>query len=428
MPINSQNPGYDAAKSKLTTDAFSGDVQDYIPRLTGQTNKEYEQYQTRATYYNVVKRTNSALTGAMLRKPYTTNIDVDEVVIFGELHFDEFLSEAISDIMNQGRIGLLVDFSEFKQSPYIVSYDNASIINWQEVEGILTLVVLREDTFVPKENDPYDYDKIVQYRELRIDEDGLYQVRVWKEDGRKKFELIDSYEPSIRGQRFDVIPFTFVNTKTTTPKVEEPTLYNLAQVNISHFKTSADIEHSAHFTALPQPYISGDLKEEQSSLPIGTYEVWQLDQDAAVGYLEFSGSGIGALQNISVQKEEQMANMGASLLQGRKGVESAEALRIRQGSESSALLMSAQATESGIQQVLSIYSLWSGRQIEVEFELSKDFTASKLTPAELKGYVDAFLAGTISQDTFLQNLYAGEIIDDVEKEKKSISINTTQEL
>jgi len=424
MPINSFHPEYDADKSKLTKDANAGDVLNYIPRLAGQTKTEYDQYRNRAAYYNVTKRTNIALTGAVLRKPYTTNIDVNDITIYGGLNFDEFLSESISDVMVTGRIGMLVDYNETTQTPYIVSYENATIVNWQSVDDKMTLIILREDTFRPKANDPYSYENVVQYRELFLDEDGYYSVRLWEEDGRSSFKVVNSYQPNIRGVRFDEIPFIFVNTCKTNPEVTEPVLYNIAQINLSHFKTSADIEHSAHFTALPQPYIAGDLKEDTTELPIGTYTVWQLAEDAKVGYLEFSGSGISALQDISKRKEEQMASLGASLLQSPKGVESAEALRIRQGSESSSLITIATGIESAMQQVLTIYYTWLGQETEVEFELSRDFTAVKLSPQALKALMDAYLAGTISQDTFLENLYEGEVVNDVEEEKTKTSLTT----
>jgi len=422
MPINSLNPEYNAEKSSLTRNANLGDVDGYIPRLSGQTNKEYEEYQHRAAYYNVTKRTNNALTGAILRKPYTTDIETDDVTVYGDLNFDEFLSESISDVMTSGRIGMLVDFSEYQQTPYIVSYENGTIVNWQMREGELTLVVLREDTFAPKDDDPYEYKQIVQYRELYMDEDGYYAVRVWHEGGRKQFTIVDEFQPTIRGARLDFIPFVFANTRTTTPTVTEPVLYNLAQINISHYKTSADIEHAAHFTALPQPWLAGELKEETKELPIGTYTVWQLDEGASVGYLEFAGSGIKSLQDISQKKEDQMASLGASLLQGRKGVESAEALRIRQGSETATLLSITSSVESAMQKVLTIYFMWLGRTQDVEFTLSRDFTSVQLSPQELKALMDAYIAGTISQDTFLQNLYDGEIVNDVEDEKAALTV------
>ncbi len=421
MPINSKHPEYDSSKSMLTHDANYGNVKDYVPRLVGQSSKEYEQYRDRAVYYNITKRTNAALTGAILRKPYSTNIDVDIVQAYGGLTFDEFLSQSISDVLIHGRIGILVDYDNEIQYPYIVSYPNGKIINWRYEHGILSMVVLEETTFIPKEDDPYDYQEVVRYRELYLDENGLYAVRLWQEGKQNQFDVVEMFEPTIRGSRLDYIPFVFANTKTTTPDVEEPTLFNIAEINISHFRTSADIEHCAHFTALPQPWLSGDLKEETSSLPIGTYEVWQLEEGAKVGYLEFNGNGIKSLQEIAKSKEEAMIALGASLLQGKKGVESAEALRIRQGSESSTLVQLTTSIESAMQQVLTLFYRWLGNETEVEFVLNKDFTNIKLSPQELKALMDAYIAGTISQDTFLHNLYEGEIVKDVENEKNNLN-------
>ena len=112
MPINSLHPEYDRKMSDVTNDAFNGNVCDYIPRLVGQSNEEYRRYVERAAYLNIVGRTASALIGVMLRKPYRTNADTDEINIAGGIGFDEFLTEIITSLMLCGRMGVRVEFFE----------------------------------------------------------------------------------------------------------------------------------------------------------------------------------------------------------------------------------------------------------------------------------------------------------------------------
>ena len=421
MPIDSLHPNYNDAWETVTTNAFAGDVLDYIPRLVGQSKVEYNAYRERATYFNVTRRTAYALVGALLRKPYESNVETDDVKIYGDLSFDEFLAETILGVMTSGRMGLLCDYNDETGSPYIVSYPNCTITNWRmNNNDELEFVILREDKYDQKPDDPYAVEHKVCYRELTVI-DGAYTVRIWHQTHGKQWEITEEYVPSYRGSPLTFIPFVFINSVDTTPKVCEPTLYNLGQINISHFRTSADIEHAAHFTALPQPYISGALANDKTELPIGTFDVWQLEEGSTTGYLEFSGSGISSLQDIQKHKEDQMGAIGTRMLQDKKGVESVEALRIRQGSESATLVALASAVENGFEMVLAFYDIWNGGDGNVDFMTNKDFSPATMSPQEMKTLMEAYLAGTISQDTFLTNLFEGEIVNDVDEEKAKLS-------
>lgn len=423
MPINSQHPDYDRTKSDVCKDAYSGNVQNYIPRLTGQSNSEYARYVERAAYLNVVKRTAGALTGVMLRKPYTTNVETEDIMVGGNINFDEFLSETITTLLISGRLGLLVDYDDNEQLPYITTYENSNITNWRD-NDYGQFVIINEDYYRPDPKDPYEVELVQCYREL-VMLDGVYTVRVWEQD-RKEWKVTEEYEPQARGQKLEDIPFVFVNTKCTTSEVTDPILFNMSQINIGHFRTNVDVEHAAHFTALPQPYLSGDLQESQSNLPIGTYEVWQLTEGSTVGYLEFSGKGITSLQEIMAHKEEQMVDIGSRLLSGKKGVESVEALRIRQGSEVTTLVQLANVLDSAMIQILECYYKWMGQEVEVEFEMNKDFVPSKIPPEELRALLEAVVAGKISNETFLDNLREGEIVDDVDEEVARLSGQSTE--
>lgn len=421
MPIDSLNPNYDRSKSDVCKDAHSGNVQDYIVRLTGQSNSEYARYVERAAYLNVVKRTSTALVGVMLRKPYTTNVDVDDIMCNGGITFDEFLSDAIVTLLTTGRLGFLVDFDDVESVPYITTYENQTITNWRDNE-YGTFVIINEDYYRPDPKDHYKVDLVQCYREL-VMVDGVYVVNVWEQNG-KKWVITETYEPQSRGKKLEDIPFVFVNCKNTTSEVTEPLLFNMSQIGISHYRTNVDIEHAAHFTALPQPYLSGSLQEDGGSLPIGTYEVWQLAEGSDVGYLEFAGAGIASLQAMLLHKEEQMVDIGSRLLSGKKGVESVEALRIRQGGEVSTLIQLANVLDSAMIQILEYYYKWMGQDIAVEFEMNRDFMPSKIPPEELRALLEAVVSGNVSTETFLENLHDGEIVDDVTEELARINSQT----
>src|SRR5277367_2159282 len=77
MPVTSVHPSYKAYihQWKRCRDAYEGTDavkkagEDYLPKLSGQTAREYEAYVKRALYYGAVGRSIDGFVGAVVRKP-----------------------------------------------------------------------------------------------------------------------------------------------------------------------------------------------------------------------------------------------------------------------------------------------------------------------------------------------------------------------
>jgi hypothetical protein len=221
--------------------------------------------------------------------------------------------------------------------------------------------------------------------------------------------------PSIRGRPLDFIPFQFININNLLPDVDKPPLLDLCQVNISHFKNSADLEHGIHMTALPTPWIAGDLvggQEERKELRIGSGTAWHLEQGAQVGMLEFTGAGLEAIANRMKQKEDYMAFLGSRLLANQKaGVEAAYTVQMRHTGDNSVLASIADTMGQGLAKCLDWYLMWLGQmESDVGVEINKDFIAQPMSSDELKSLVAAWQAGAFGDETLFFNLQKGEII------------------
>lgn len=416
MPINTPHPSYTVEAGEYTSAAYNGDVKCFVPRGRGWTDADHRAFVERPAYFNVTKRTTDALIGAMLRKPYVTT--VEDPFVSEKMNFDTMLSYILRDIMLTSRVGILVDFNEELGTPYLTPYDNAAIINWGD-----DFVVLREDYFSVDPKDKYKKEVKCQYRELTL-VDGVYTVNIWRAKGtdQNMFQIVETMQPSSRGSVLDFIPFVFINSQDTTDECHKPVMFNMAEINIAHFKSSADIEHLAHFFALPQMYIAGGFEGEvEGTLAVGVPNAWVLAPQSTVSYAQANSSGFDSLMKLIDKKEEQMASLGSRML-AKAGVESAEALKLRAAGENSILIGLVNAVEEGLKQVLKIYSLWEGKGIdEVEFYMSRDFTNLAVTPTEVSSLLALFTSGQISQETLLQRLYEGEIVDNVEEEMQRLN-------
>lgn len=446
MPVNTKHDSYgrmierwercrDAADGQ---DAIHARGEKYLPKLKDQTPTEYDAYKGRAVFYNATWRTIAGLLGMLFRKPPHVEVAksveplLDDVTMSG-VPFHLFVQDVCEEALKVGRLGVLVDFpqvdaknltqADAKQQnlrPLMATYRAESIINWRygQVNNatVLTMVVLKECEMVPK--DEFEQKAEDRWRVLDI-AGGKYRVRVFKMEGDKQVQIGGDVFPMMASKNLDYIPFTFVSTDDNTAEIDEPPLIDLVNLNLSHYRSSADFEHGAHFTGLPTPWIAGftptmDAQGKPTQqLYIGSTSAWIFsDPDAKAAFLEFSGEGLGALERSMEAKEKLMAIIGARMLeQQKKAPETVESQQNQRKGEESMLAASSQSISISITRALKWFSEWAGADAEaVEFELNRDFYATPMSPQMLTALVTSWQQGAFSDETLFTKLQQGEIV------------------
>lgn len=412
----------------------------YLAMLQGQTPEEYKKYVGRASLYNATSRTIDAMSGMLFRKDplysvppsmmnYLYDIDMQGNTL------NNFVEKIADEVIMTGRVGVLVEHPQIivqdstveltkadaeigNLRPFVAQYKTEDIINWNYTTRnnvkILSLVVLREvrerfvDTFEP------EYDE--RFRVLKFDENGQYMQEIWLESTDSKIGYYKAEEvfPMIQGQRFNMIPFFFITPKGIIGDIVKPPILDLVNINLSHYKTTADIEHAAHYTALPTPVITGHkLSQDNKGFKIGSSEVWVLPEaEARISYLEYAGTGLNALEMRINKKEEQMAALGARMLSTDKNtIESADTHNIKRQGENSALGSIAAAISDGVTKLLSIMATWLGEDnSDIYYLVNKDFVPSTMSPQTLTALLQAYQSGAIAFSDFVAQLQKGEVI------------------
>lgn len=422
----------------------------FLPKLSGQDDDQYERYLRRASYFNATGRTVDGLVGIVFRKePDITNFPESksswlERVGHQGSPLEAFAKRVFRNTITVGRHGVLLDLEEEgAELPYFSSYTAESIINWEVefVNGLfqLSLVVLEEFQDEPKPGDDFEKKHVRFLRVLKLVpraniEQGLlqgsttgiggvtnyvYMVELYKEKEKstgeqEKFQLVDTYIPKVRGMSIPYIPFVFFGPVEPSAVIQKPLIEDLADVNISHYMSSADLEHGRHFTALPTPWVAGFKTD--THLQIGSETAWVSENpDAQAGMLEYTGQGLQALEKALEQKEAQMAILGARMLEAPKSaVEAGNTLRQRQAGEQSVLASAAGAVESGFTILLNWVAQWFGfpvdtpaRQPIVTF--NKDYMAIEMDPQMVQTLFALLQGNRMSWDTFAYNLQRGEL-------------------
>lgn len=444
MPVNTRHPQYEATVNQWQrcrdaadgSDAVKARGTEYLPRLSDQSDQEYEAYKMRAMWYGATARTIQGLMGAVFRKapqvtvPSGIEPHLKDVTLTG-VPFEAFAKTTVAEILKTGRYGVLVDMGTddaVDKRPYWVAYTAGQIINWRTIQRdgdtVLTQVVLEESAPVPGD-DAFEHKTVPQYRVLKLVE-GKYLVELWRQkDGKPdEWEVQQTLTPQFRGQPLDYIPFCFIGPTHLTTDVDKPPLLDLVDVNLSHYRSSADLEHGRHFCGLPTPWVAGF--PENTKLKIGSSVAWvSNDVQAKAGMLEFTGQGLGALVTACEHKERIMAVLGARMLEEqKKAIEAADTHRLRGAGEQSVLQSIAGTVEAALKKVLEWHVTWAGQSADgVELELNKDFAETRMQPTELAELVKTWQGGAISHETLYWNLQRGDLTrPDVtfEDEKKLI--------
>jgi len=467
MPVDTQHETYTAAaKSWLRCrdavaglDAVRERGGDYIPVLAGQNTQEYTAYKKRADWYGATGRTVQGLSGAAFRKEISLELpdaleDWREDVTLTGIPAKTFCRVCLDELLEVGRRLIYVDMPAGEEAgadarPYLVGVDAEAVVDWRESrkEGrqIITQVRIREDVFEEDaDGDAFTREKVEQYRVLEV-LDGVYSIQLWrrkKEDSGGQGDWIPYDEPVIPKFRDrDLLqvpelanltggglPVWFLNPADLTPKINKPPLKDLADLNLSLYRNSADLENALHFTGFPQPVAAGFPAKTQ--LHIGTARAWvSSDAGAKAYYMEYSGQGLDAVLANMERKKHEMAAMGARLLEEqKKAQEAAETLRLRQSGEQATLVGMIEVVETAVKSALSFAITWAGQSADkLRLEINKDLVAIRANPQELAALNASLQAGAISYATYYHNLEQLELTRpgvDAEEEQETIDADT----
>lgn len=419
----------DVAKGQ---DAVHAAGTEYLPRLKDQTDEDYKAYRTRTPFFNATWRTISGLTGMLFRKPAKIEVPAVTEPMLATVTDDGqpigvFANEVVEECLKVGRVGILVDYPVVKEEsvtkadaavlnlrPTMGLYLAESIINWKisvvNNLRVLTRVVLTE--MIEVEITEFECEMQERYRVLDL-VDGFYRVRVFKVE--KDVEtVLEEYIPTMNSLPMPFIPFYFLSADDTQVCPDDPPLIDLVDLNLSHYRTSADYEHGCHFTGLPTGYITGHTLGEGDKIYLGSQTMMVFpNPETQVGFLEFTGSGLGMLQTNLERKESQMAILGARMLEAQKrAAEAAETAGIHRSGENSLLASMAKSISLGMTAALQTFSNWAGGSEVVTYELNRDFFPMPLDAQAMAALVSAWQQGGISKETLFENLKQGQVIGD----------------
>lgn len=442
MPVNTTRREYDLKRQAWCKmrdviagcDKIQAAGEKYLPKLGDQSKEDYDAYLKRGVFFNATGRVVDALSGMVFRKEPELKApdgmkDIIADITLNGVPLNQFAELLMEEGLSVTRAGVLVDFPNVEKVEgevitldvaqrkglrvYARMYKAEDIINWRTAQlggkTVLSLVVLREvqETIDPADTFSMKCEEVYRVLELI---DGVYTQSIWKEIN-KSFQLAAQFTPRMNGKAFDSIPFEFFGAQGNTPDVDEPVLYDLAVLNLAHYRNTADMEHGLHFTGLPTAVISG-VADTDTMFYIGSGKAWVFaDPNAKASFLEFKGEGLSAMEKAIERKEGQMAALGARMLSPeKKAAETTETISNKRQGETSMLASLANATSRGLTRVLQIMAQWANVSGEVSYKLNTEYNVSKLDAPTITALLQGVMTGNLSKETFFETLVKGEAI------------------
>lgn len=366
---------------------------------TNENRLRYLSYLDRAVFVNFTSITKEAMLGMVFR--LETQITLDAKIEYLRanvngtgLTADQLVKSVSADTLLMGRFGLLVDYPVTDAGltasqtrgieAKILAYSTESIINWRiGMSGgyrRLTLVVLREE-IEAIEDDGFKTIDTVQYRVLKLT-DGVYTQSIYDKDG----QIMGDGEFILRksdSSLWDEIPFTFVGAINNEPDVDKPPLYDIAEINIAHYRNSADYEFSSFMVGQPTPVFAGLTQSwvdqnMKGGVGLGSSTAVMLPENGSAELLQAEPNSM-PLKGMEF-KEMQLVKIGARIIQDSTGVETAEAARIRFAGQNSKLGAIIGNVEDAFIKCFVWAGLFMGSNTDPEVTINKQLYSAAIDP------------------------------------------------
>lgn len=422
----------------------------YLPRpnsadVSDENRERYNAYKERAVFYNVTQKTLEGLVGQIFMRAPVVEVPagLESVVENADgsgVSAEQTAKKLANYVVAFGRGGLLSDYPQVGiaatkaelengfAKPTIKAYSPFDIINWRTVaigsKKLLSLVVLHE-TYISSD-DGFEMKESDQWRVLRLTNFG-YSVEIWRKGTSQPGGATGIYQrvegpifpTDASGNNFEEIPFTFAGSENNDEDPDLPPMYDLAALNIAHYRNSADYEESCFMVGQPTPYFTGltEAWVEQvlkGSIALGSRGAVPLPAGADAGLLQCEPNTMP--MEAMTHKETQMVALGAKLVEQAEVQQTATQAEIQNTSEVSTLTSCAKNISTAMQKAFEWCAKFTGEEgAKLKFELSTDFDLAKLQPAERAQTIAEWQAGALAFEEMRAVLRRGGIakLDDL---------------
>ena len=384
----------------------------FLPQEPRELDEAYDNRLQRSVLAPYYVRLERMLAGMLTRKPVRLD-DVSDVI--REQLFDvdlqgndlqTWLFQTSRICIRYGHVGVLVDAPASGENgrPYWVNYTPKDILGWRtelkDGKQELTQLRLQEKIVVP---DGLYGEK--QVEQVRVLTPGAFEI--YQKDQQGDFKVVDEGRTSL-----SEIPFSVAYSNRMGVLESIPPLADIAELNLQHYQVQSDLGNQLHISAVPMLAIFG-FPQSAEEISAGPGEAMALPEGSSAQYIEPAGNSYDAQFRRLEQIASQINELGLAAVLGSKLVgETAEAKRIDRSQGDSTMMVVAQQMQDMIDNSLRFHAEYMQEPNAGSSLVNRDFMGTRLEPLEIQALLQLYTAGTITQETLLLQLEAGEVLGD----------------
>lgn len=408
----------------------------YVRHLNGESEADYQERVDAGLWYAATSATLKAWLGALFHKPGTLNVPdtikkqhVPNIDLAGT-SYPAFKRMCEREVLLVGRVGVYADWSQGKKRPYWVRYRAEQIINWSvrvlDDGSVVPDLVVLHDPVRRRGEDGFTIETVERYRVLELVND-VFVVRIFEADSDGKIvEMVNvdadgvpvPIMPNKQGVPLNFIPFECWGPYGRGFDIQSPPILPVVAVNIDHFRLDVDYKEALHANAIATLFVAGDnidTDDNGNAIPKDYLLGSRVSNNIAAGATAEFKSGAAQSEPVANEKladEERMALLGARMLsKPKRAAETAEALQIQAAGEEASLQQVADTATEAFTQLWRWHVQRMGAAGEdVGDTFSRDFTSTALSEGEVAQRLALVIAGKLSTETFLEQLFNGEWI------------------
>lgn len=406
--------------------AISGDLVSYLRDVgANEPDKAYgkqrqQEYIKGAIVYNFTKRTLAGMVGAVMRKEPEVVIPdalkyLEDNVDGSGVGLEQHSQDTLSEIDSVGRGGLLVDAPNVAVAtmaeqnagllnPTIAFYSAENIWDWRlRRVGSVNRVVMVKLRETYEYEDPVD--EFITYvgEQIRILDifEGKYRQRIYKFDWNGAFSDYIELYPQMGNLPVGEIPFTFIGATNNDHTIDDCPLLPLAELNIGHYRNSADNEESTFvtgqvmLTVSPGESISPEMwkKMNPEGVKFGARRGLNLGYGGTAALLQANAST--AARQGMLDKEQQALQIGAQLITPSQQI-TAESARLQRGADTSVMATIAKNVSEAYEKALKwVAQMMKQPEDEIEFCLNTEFFLQPMTAQDRAAWMADINAGLL---------------------------------
>jgi len=384
----------------------------YLPQEPREQDSSYDVRLQRSVCSPYTIRIERMLAGMLTRKPVRLDDVTDQIreqLFDVDLQGNDLQSWLFSTsklCLRYGHVGVLVDAPKAGDNgrPYWISYSPKDILGWRheltDGQQKLTQLRLSEKILVP---DGLYGEK--QVEQVRVLTPGAFEI--FQKDQKGDFRVVDEGTTSL-----SEIPFSVAYSNRTGVLESFPPLADIAELNLQHYQVQSDLSNQLHISAVPLLALFG-FPQSAEEISAGPGEAFALPETARAEFIEPAGNSYDAQFRRLDQIVQQINELGLAAVMGAKlSAETAESKRIDRSQGDSTMMVVAQQMQDMIDNCLRFHADYLQESQAGSSLVNRDFMGARLEPQEIQALLQLYTAGTVTQETLLLQLEAGEVLGD----------------